>query len=79
MRMGESYEELVKQMVVGVAVLMTLAASETLAYAKEKGVSGTWTLSLTCSCGGVYEPPALKSAASGSYRNNRTLVASALM
>jgi hypothetical protein len=26
-------------------VVMTLAGSETLAYAKEKGVSGTWTLS----------------------------------
>src|SRR5207247_3289410 len=34
-----------KQMVVGGAVVMALAASETLTYAKEKGVSGSWTLS----------------------------------
>ena len=38
-------KNLMKQMVVGGAVVMTLAASETLAYAKEKGVSGSWTLS----------------------------------
>jgi len=30
-----------KHMVVGSAVVMTLAASGTLSYAKEKGVSGT--------------------------------------
>src|SRR4051812_33936057 len=33
-----------KQVVVGAAVLMTLVASETFAYAKEKGVSGSWTM-----------------------------------
>jgi hypothetical protein len=38
-------KNLMKQLVVGGAVVMTLAGSETLAYAKEKGVSGTWTLS----------------------------------
>lgn len=38
-------KNLLKHMVVGSAVVMTLAASETLSYAKEKGVSGTWTLS----------------------------------
>src|SRR2546425_10576212 len=38
-------KNLMKQMAVGGAVVMTLAASETLAYAKEKGVSGSWTLS----------------------------------
>ena len=37
-------KNLMKQMVVGGAVVMTLGASETLAYAKEKGVSGSWTL-----------------------------------
>jgi hypothetical protein len=36
---------LMKHMVVGAAVVMTLAASETLAYAKAKSVSGSWTLS----------------------------------
>ena len=34
-----------KHMVVGSAVVMTLVASETPSYAKEKGVAGTWTLS----------------------------------
>ena len=34
-----------KQLVVGAAVVMTLAASQNLAYAKEKDVSGSWTLS----------------------------------
>ena len=38
-------KNLIKHIVVGSAVVMTLAASETLAYAKEKGVSGSWTLS----------------------------------
>jgi hypothetical protein len=38
-------KNLMKQTVVGAAVVMTLAASETLASAKEKGVSGSWTLS----------------------------------
>jgi len=38
-------KNLMKQLVVGGAVVMTLAGSETLAYAKEKSVSGTWTLS----------------------------------
>jgi hypothetical protein len=38
-------KNLMKHMVVAGAVIMTLAASETSAYAKEKGVSGSWTLS----------------------------------
>jgi len=38
-------KNLMKQMVVAGAVIVTLAASETLASAKERGVSGTWTLS----------------------------------
>ena len=33
-------KNLLKQLVVGGAVVMTLAAGEPLAYAKEKGVSG---------------------------------------
>jgi hypothetical protein len=38
-------KNVLKQLVVGGTVVMTLAAGETLADAKEKGVSGTWTLS----------------------------------
>jgi hypothetical protein len=38
-------KNLMKHMVVAGAVVMTLAASETLAYAQQKGVSGSWTLS----------------------------------
>lgn len=38
-------KNLMKQVVVGSAVVMTLVASETLVYAKEKGVSSSWTLS----------------------------------
>jgi len=34
-------KNVMKHMVVGSAVVMTLAASGTLSYAKEKGVSGT--------------------------------------
>lgn len=37
--------KLMKHIVVAGAAIMTLAASEISVYAKEKGVSGTWTLS----------------------------------
>ena len=38
-------KSLVKQLAVGCVVVMALAATETPAYAKEKGVAGSWTLS----------------------------------
>ena len=38
-------KSLMNQIIVAGAVVMTLAASETLTYAKEKRVSGSWTLS----------------------------------
>jgi hypothetical protein len=38
-------KNLMKHMIVGSVVVLTFAASETLAHAKGKGVSGTWTLS----------------------------------
>src|SRR5256885_297221 len=45
MRDRRAMTNVMKQIVVAGAVVMTLAASQTFAYAKEKGVSGSWTLS----------------------------------
>jgi len=57
---------LLKQLVVGGTVIMTLAAGESLASAKEKGVPGTWTLSAE---GGPPSPEAARMA-SAARRNS---------